>query len=112
MVEAGTVTRARIDGLRVAGKTGTAIKTRDGNYDRGAHRASFVGFFPIEDPSVALIVVLDEPKTSMYGGVVAAPVFQRIATRWLGTFPDIAQRLTAGGAFGARRDGRTGGRGR
>ena len=94
VVEAGTATRARIDGLRVAGKTGTAIKTRDGNYDRGAHRASFVGFFPIEDPAVALIVVLDEPKTSMYGGVVAAPVFQRIATRWLGTFPDIAQRLT------------------
>ncbi|GIV60100.1 MAG: penicillin-binding protein 3 [Rhodothermaceae bacterium] len=90
VVEYGTGEKARLAGLRVAGKTGTALKARDGGYERGAYRASFVGFFPAEDPAVAMIVVLDEPKTSIYGGSVAAPVFQRIARRWLGTFPKLA----------------------
>ena len=92
VVEGGTAKTAQVPGLRVAGKTGTAYKTAEGRYTRRS-RASFVGFFPAEDPVVAMIVVMDEPETSIYGGVVSAPVFQRVATRWMSTFPDVQQRL-------------------
>ena len=81
-----------MNGLRVAGKTGTAQKVVDGAYTQ-IYRASFAGFFPVEDPEVALVVVLDEPQTSGYGGVVAAPIFRRIVERWIGTFPNIASKL-------------------
>jgi cell division protein FtsI (penicillin-binding protein 3) len=90
VVNEGTGTRAAIKGVRVAGKTGTARKVIDGSYSRRA-RATFVGFFPVDDPQVALIVVLDEPRTSIYGGQTAAPIFQRIGERWISTFPDIAK---------------------
>ncbi len=91
--EDGTARRAMIAGLPVAGKTGTARKAEGGAYGSG-YRGSFVGFFPADDPQVALIVVMDEPTSSIYGGAVAAPVFQRTASRWLGTFPAIAARLS------------------
>lgn len=94
VVEEGTATDARVEGLRIAGKTGTAHKVVDGSYSRGA-RASFVGFFPVEEPEVALLVLLDEPSTSNYGGATAAPIFRRIARRWVGTFPDLAGQLAA-----------------
>ncbi|NNE35278.1 MAG: PASTA domain-containing protein [Rhodothermales bacterium] len=87
VVLSGTAKRAQIDGLRIAGKTGTAHKVIEGQYRRDKSRATFVGFFPVEDPQVALIVVMDEPETSSYGGVVSAPVFQRIAQRWIPTLP-------------------------
>lgn len=91
----GTATNAHIEGLRIAGKTGTARKVSGGSYAAGAYRATFVGFFPAEAPEVALIVILDEPKTSgYYGGTVAAPVFQRVARRWIGTFPKIAEQMS------------------
>lgn len=91
-VQDGTAKRAQIEGLPIAGKTGTAMKVVGGRYT-GAHRASFVGFFPADNPQVAMIVVLDEPKTATYGGTASAPVFQRVASRWVGTFPKIAERL-------------------
>ena len=90
-VEEGTATRAQIEGLKVAGKTGTARKADAGGYREGAYRASFAGFFPADDPQVVLAVVVDEPKTVHYGGLVAAPVFQRTAARWLATFPELAR---------------------
>lgn len=93
VVDEGTAERAQIKGLRVAGKTGTAKKAMGGQYRPGKYRATFVGFFPAEDPEVALIVVLDEPETSIYGGAVAAPIFQRIARRWARTFPKVARRI-------------------
>jgi len=92
-VQQGTATRAKLENIRVAGKTGTARIASAGSYDQRAYRASFVGFFPIEDPQVAIIIVLERPKTSGYGGVVAAPVFRRIANRWIGTFPTIAEQI-------------------
>lgn len=94
VVEEGTATRAQVEGMRVAGKTGTAHKVVDGSYSSGA-RASFVGFFPVEEPRVALLVMLDEPSVSNYGGVAAAPIFRRIAERWVGTYPDLAGRIAA-----------------
>ena len=91
-VNAGTAQRAKIDGLRIAGKTGTARKVQHGAYGRG-YRSTFVGFYPAEDPQVAMIVVMDEPKTSIYGGAAAAPVFRRIAERWTKMAPAPAPPL-------------------
>lgn len=92
VVNEGTARQARVEGLPIAGKTGTARKVADGSYGAG-YRATFVGFFPADDPEVAMIVVMDEPKASIYGGGVSAPVFKRIAERWVGTFPAVAERL-------------------
>ena len=95
VVNEGTAKQAAVDGLPIAGKTGTARKVTDGSYAAGAYRASFVGLFPADDPKVVLAVVLDEPRSSWYGGSAAAPIFQRTARRWIATFPEIAQRLSA-----------------
>ena len=86
VVQRGTATRASMEGIPVAGKTGTARKTVNGRYGRG-YRSTFAGFYPAENPEVAMIVVLDEPQTSIYGGRVSAPIFRRIAERWVATFP-------------------------
>ncbi|MCY4158578.1 MAG: penicillin-binding transpeptidase domain-containing protein [Bacteroidetes bacterium] len=87
VVQRGTATEARVEGITVAGKTGTARKTVNGQYG-DEYRATFVGFYPAEDPQVAMVVVLDEPQTSIYGGRVSAPIFRRIVERWAVTFPD------------------------
>jgi cell division protein FtsI (penicillin-binding protein 3) len=76
---------AAVDGFRVAGKTGTAQKvdplTR--GYSVNKRTASFVGFVPADKPRLTILVVVDEPKTSSYGGVVAAPAFRDIAQQTL-----------------------------
>lgn len=95
VVNRGTAEAAFVDGLDIAGKTGTALKTIGGSYDADFTRASFVGFFPKDDPAVAMIVVLDEPQTDLEGGAVAAPVFRRIARRWVSTFPEVVQHVVA-----------------
>lgn len=79
--EGGTAITASILGNPVAGKTGTARKydPKTRRYSREKYMSSFVGFVPSDDPKLAIIVVLDEPKEEIYGGVVAAPVFRAIA---------------------------------
>lgn len=79
----GTARRARIAGFEVAGKTGTSRKILDGHYSTRHHIASFSGFFPAGEPRVVITVVVDDAKTTgtAYGGVVAAPAFQRIGER-------------------------------
>jgi cell division protein FtsI (penicillin-binding protein 3) len=78
--EGGTGTKARLDGFRVAGKTGTAQKVNPLTRGYGNKRvASFVGFVPSDSPKLALLVVIDEPTTNVYGGIVAAPSFRNIA---------------------------------
>ncbi|MGE5586382.1 MAG: stage V sporulation protein D [Bacillota bacterium] len=74
----GSGFRARIPGYRVAGKTGTAEKPEAGRY--GEKRvASFLGFAPVEDPRISVLVIWDEPNVgTSYGGVLAAPTFQAI----------------------------------
>ncbi|NOR12989.1 MAG: hypothetical protein GQ545_07020 [Candidatus Aminicenantes bacterium] len=81
----GTGTEAQIDGYSVAGKTGTAQKFDPsiGRYSNRIHTASFVGFVPVENPVLAIVVVIDEPKGKFYGGDVAAPVFKEIASQIL-----------------------------
>ena len=86
VVQSGTAKNAYIEGLAVAGKTGTARKTVNGRYG-SEYRATFVGFYPAENPQVVMVVVLDEPQSSIYGGAVSAPIFRRIAERWIATSP-------------------------
>lgn len=78
--DSGTAGWAAIEGLPVAGKTGTAQKYIDGRY-RTKYNASFVGFFPVDDPEYIILVLLDEPRTSIYGGFTAGSVFKEIAKR-------------------------------
>jgi cell division protein FtsI (penicillin-binding protein 3) len=83
-VRAGTGGEAAIPSYDVAGKTGTARKPQpEGGYeDAGGsyhYVSSFAGFVPAQDPALSLIVVIDEPTSSIYGGDVAAPVFSQIA---------------------------------
>jgi cell division protein FtsI (penicillin-binding protein 3) len=84
VVERGTAKRAQIRGYTIAGKTGTAAKVVNGRYSRSDYNVSFVGFVPSRAPLFTIIIVIDSPRTvSAYGGVIAAPVFQRIADRAL-----------------------------
>ena len=76
--QGGTGSRARIDGLVVGGKTGTAQKASGDSYGAG-RVASFVGMVPVEEPRYLVVVLLDEPAKNQYGGVVAAPVFKNVA---------------------------------
>ena len=71
---------ARVDGYRVAGKTGTTIVSIPTGYDFDTTIASFVGFLPYESPRVAVLVKIDQPGGELnLGGQVAAPVFARVA---------------------------------
>ncbi len=81
VVAHGTGIKAQITGYSVAGKTGTAQKPNEKTrgYQTDAYVASFAGFFPSQNPRLAIIAVLDEPKTSIYGGAVAAPLFAEAA---------------------------------
>jgi cell division protein FtsI/penicillin-binding protein 2 len=77
----GTGQLARIPGYDVAGKTGTAAKPDpEGGYSSDKYVASFVGFVPASAPRLVILVAVDEPRGDYFGGVVAAPVFQQIAT--------------------------------
>ncbi len=89
----GTGGKAAVEGLRIAGKTGTARSAAGGSYTAGVYRSSFVGMFPAEDPEVVMIVLLDRPTNGYGGGTVAAPIFGAVAARWIGTFPSVAQRV-------------------
>lgn len=83
-VERGTGRLARIPGVSVAGKTGTAQKVLpNGTYSHSQFVASFIGFTPAEDPQLAMVVTLDEPHPIYYGGVAAAPVFAKVAKQTL-----------------------------
>jgi cell division protein FtsI (penicillin-binding protein 3) len=80
VVRSGTGTAASFDGYTVAGKTGTAQKPDEtGGYSKTKYVATFAGFFPAEKPVLSAIVILDEPKTSIYGAHVAAPLFSEVA---------------------------------
>lgn len=75
----GTGTRARVDGYRVAGKTGTSRKAVRGGYG-DEYVTYFAGLVPATDPKFAIVVMVDEPAgDSYYGGTVSAPVFAKVA---------------------------------
>ncbi|HOF02985.1 MAG TPA: penicillin-binding transpeptidase domain-containing protein, partial [Atribacterota bacterium] len=85
VVESGTGTRAKIKHYTACGKTGTSQKFDFslGRYSNEKFTSWFVGFAPAEEAEIAILVMLDEPMGSYYGGTVAAPVFQEIATKTL-----------------------------
>jgi cell division protein FtsI/penicillin-binding protein 2 len=76
----GTASEATIPGYTLAGKTGTAQKPDpiNGGYSKYKYVASFIGFAPARNPRLLVAVMVDEPQGAIYGGVVAAPAFQKI----------------------------------
>src|SRR5262249_50485314 len=72
--EGGTGERAPLVNCSLLGKTGTAIRFEDGRYVRGEYTASFAALFPADEPQLVVIVKIDNPKGSYYGGLTAAPV--------------------------------------
>lgn len=79
VVGEGTGEAARIPGYRVAGKTGTAQRAINGGFDDENHVAWFAGFFPLPDPSLVIVVAVENPRDDFWGSTAAAPVFARIA---------------------------------
>lgn len=85
ITEGGTGVKAGVNGYAVCGKTGTAQKIdANGNYARNAYIASFIGMAPTENPAIVVLVIVDEPRDTYYGGLVAAPAFSRIVKESLG----------------------------
>ena len=88
----GTAELAAIPGYTVAGKTGTAQKPGPHGYIPGAYVATFVGMVPASNPSLVVLVSVDEPHGQIYGGLVAAPAFEQIASfdlQYLEVPPDL-----------------------
>jgi cell division protein FtsI (penicillin-binding protein 3) len=81
--ERGTAPLAAIKGYRVAGKTGTSQKVDavTKSYSKEDYISIFLGFVPVKDPKLVMLVMIDEPKSSPYGGVVAGPVFREVG-KW------------------------------
>jgi len=99
VVAEGTGTYAAIPGYQVAGKTGTAQKPDShGGYATGQYVASFVGIVPASRPRLVVLLTVDEPHGAIWGGVVAAPAFQQIASFDLGylEIPPDAPNVSSG----------------
>lgn len=96
--EHGTAVLAKVSGFQVAGKTGTAQKIDPkGGYMQGKYIVSFLGFLPADNPEFVCLVLLDDARTTSeqnYGGLVAAPIFSRIAektARYLNLRPQLEE---------------------
>jgi cell division protein FtsI/penicillin-binding protein 2 len=72
---------ALVTGYRVAGKTGTAEIPTPQGYTRSITNASFVGWGPVDDPQFIVYIWIEEPGTSIWGSIVAAPIFNQIVER-------------------------------
>ncbi len=78
VVDEGTAMAAKMKDITAGGKTGTAQKVVNGVYSHSKFVASFIGFAPVEDPQLAIVVTVDTPHPIYYGGLVVAPVFKEI----------------------------------
>lgn len=83
VVESGTGKLAKVNGVKVGGKTGTAQKVINGVYSHDRFFASFIGFAPADNPRLGIVVVYDDPHPSHFGGTVSAPVFKEITENTL-----------------------------
>ncbi len=106
-VEDGTGKAAKVDGFKVAGKTGTAqkIDPRTRQYSDTLYMASFCGFAPVDKPRLVIGVFLDEPRTNYWGGSEAAPLFSRIlkhAAPYLKLTPDTVAQVATTRVIGRR----------
>ena len=108
----GTGTKARISGIEVGGKTGTAQKASPQGGYSDEYVASFVGFLPAMDPEYMIMVLVDAPESPYYGGLVAAPAFQRIGGRLLSSQKGLGLRRLALDESGADTGSYTGEKGR
>ncbi|MGV3504124.1 MAG: penicillin-binding protein [Adhaeribacter sp.] len=82
VVEKGTGKHVKSQYYKVAGKTGTAWKVKNGEYDKTVYSTSFAGYFPADNPKYSCIIIIDTPKSGrIYGGDVAAPVFRELADK-------------------------------
>ena len=92
----GTAPLAQVDQYRVGGKTGTAHRVVNGQYQDDSYMATFAGYAPISDPEIVMVVVVNDPKgIDYYGGLVAAPVFSSVmsgALRFRDVAPDSIQK--------------------
>ena len=92
----GTAPLAQVDQYRVGGKTGTAHRVVNGQYQDDSYMATFAGYAPISDPQIVMVVVVNDPKgIDYYGGLVAAPVFSSVmggALRFRDVAPDSIQK--------------------
>ena len=96
----GTGRLARLDGYTAAGKTGTAqkIDPTTGRYSATQYVASFIGFAPLNNPAITIMVMLDSPVGRHHGGDVAAPVFKRVAEQVL-AYLDVPHDVVASPAI-------------
>jgi len=99
VVQEGTAKNLRNSVFKIAGKTGTAQTIAAGNKYEKVYQASFVGYFPAEDPQYSCIIVINAPSNGVYyGGAVAAPVFKEIADKVYATNLDIHQEVNPSSA--------------
>lgn len=93
LAKGGTAVAARVPGYQVSGKSGTSIMAGNGGYQKHHYTSSFVGMAPSANPRIVVAVVLHDPQGKQYyGGVISAPVFQKVmadALRILGIPPTI-----------------------
>jgi cell division protein FtsI/penicillin-binding protein 2 len=79
VVERGTGKAAKLDLISVGGKTGTSQKLINGKYSKSHYNSSFIGFFPVENPKIICLILVNSPEKGLFGGAVAAPIFKEIA---------------------------------
>jgi cell division protein FtsI (penicillin-binding protein 3) len=106
VVETGSGVLAQVPGYRVAGKTGTAAKPDpvNGGYSKTKYVGSFVGYVPAKNPRLVVLVTVDEPQGTIWGGTVAAPAFSeiaRFALQYLQVPPDVPAEAEAAEAEAA-----------
>jgi Cell division protein FtsI/penicillin-binding protein 2 len=81
VVDKGTGKAAKLDFISVGGKTGTSQKLVDGKYSKSQYNSSFLGFFPVENPQILCLILVNSPERGKYGGAVAAPIFKEVAEK-------------------------------
>nr|MDT0252992.1 penicillin-binding transpeptidase domain-containing protein [Endozoicomonas sp.] len=100
VVHGGTGSRAMIDAFEVGGKTGTSRKVGPNGYIKDRYIGMFAGLVPIDNPRLAMVVVIDDPSgKAYYGGLTAAPVFSSVAAgalRLLGVEPVNSGNMNSG----------------
>jgi len=90
-IEDGTGKKAKLTSCTAGGKTGTSRKLVDGKYSTQSYNSSFIGFFPAENPKYLIFILVNAPKqNSYYGGDVAAPAFNEVATKIISCNPAVA----------------------
>jgi cell division protein FtsI (penicillin-binding protein 3) len=91
VVKNGTGKNAKLDFVTIGGKTGTSKILENGKYSKSNYNSSFIGFFPVENPQVVCLILLNSPKVGGYGGLVAAPIFKEVTKRMLTSLQESYQ---------------------